>query len=103
MSSSCSCSSSFSWTKNRRDRKKRKRAKDNEAKRNDGLSNRRPVICSAGGGVAEEELHRVQGRLFLNGSSEVACLYTQQGKKGTNQDAMLVWEVLYCLKIRFLR
>ncbi|XVE91180.1 hypothetical protein DITRI_Ditri20bG0133700 [Diplodiscus trichospermus] len=42
--------------------------------------------------MAEAELHRISGRMFLNGSSNVACLYTQQGKKGTNQDAMLVWE-----------
>ncbi|XP_076954446.1 putative protein phosphatase 2C 33 [Bidens hawaiensis] len=40
----------------------------------------------------EDHLHRVPGRMFLNGSSEVASLYTQQGKKGTNQDAMIVWE-----------
>ncbi|KAE8691246.1 putative protein phosphatase 2C 33 [Hibiscus syriacus] len=37
-------------------------------------------------------LHRIPGRLFLNGSSDVASLYSQQGKKGTNQDAMIVWE-----------
>ncbi|XP_030472263.1 probable protein phosphatase 2C 33 [Syzygium oleosum] len=30
--------------------------------------------------------------MFLNGSSEVASLFTVQGKKGTNQDAMIVWE-----------
>ncbi|MFQ6670971.1 hypothetical protein Gotur_035668 [Gossypium turneri] len=40
----------------------------------------------------EEQLHRIPGRLFLDGSSGVASLYTQQGKKGTNQDAMIVWE-----------
>ncbi|KAI3746030.1 hypothetical protein L6452_08445 [Arctium lappa] len=40
----------------------------------------------------EEQLHRIVGRMFLNGSSEVASLFTQQGKKGTNQDAMIVWE-----------
>ncbi|KAK1274424.1 putative protein phosphatase 2C 66 [Acorus gramineus] len=45
-----------------------------------------------GGVVGEDELHRVPGRMFVNGSSEVACLFTQQGRKGTNQDAMLVWE-----------
>ncbi|KAE8684699.1 putative protein phosphatase 2C 33 [Hibiscus syriacus] len=39
-----------------------------------------------------ETLHRIPGRLFLNGCSGVASLYTQQGKKGTNQDAMIVWE-----------
>lgn len=41
----------------------------------------------------EEQLHRIPGRFFLNGASEVASLFTQQGKKGTNQDAMIVWEV----------
>lgn len=40
----------------------------------------------------EEQLHRIVGRMFLNGSSEVASLFTQQGRKGTNQDAMIVWE-----------
>ncbi|GER51339.1 phosphatase 2C family protein [Striga asiatica] len=40
----------------------------------------------------EERLHRTPGRMFLNGSSEIASLFTQQGKKGTNQDAMVVWE-----------
>ncbi|KAB2629993.1 protein phosphatase 2C 33 [Pyrus ussuriensis x Pyrus communis] len=41
----------------------------------------------------EEQLHRIPGRMFLNGSSEAASLFTQQGKKGTNQDAMIVWEL----------
>ncbi|KAL1552206.1 putative protein phosphatase 2C 33 [Salvia divinorum] len=40
----------------------------------------------------EEQLRRTPGRMFLNGSSDVACLFSQQGKKGTNQDAMIVWE-----------
>ncbi|KAL0340845.1 UNVERIFIED_CONTAM: putative protein phosphatase 2C 33 [Sesamum radiatum] len=40
----------------------------------------------------EEQLHRTPGRMFLNGSSEIASLFTQQGKKGTNQDAMIVLE-----------
>ncbi|KAI4388542.1 hypothetical protein MLD38_000862 [Melastoma candidum] len=35
----------------------------------------------------------VAGKMCMNGASNVACLYTQQGKKGTNQDAMVVWEV----------
>ncbi|KAL8462015.1 hypothetical protein ACS0TY_033192 [Phlomoides rotata] len=55
---------------------------------------------SGGGGatgsaavVAEERtLNLVPGRLFSNGASRIASLYTQQGKKGTNQDAMIVWE-----------
>ncbi|KAH9607700.1 hypothetical protein KSS87_010963 [Heliosperma pusillum] len=40
----------------------------------------------------DEHLLKIPGRLFSNGSSEIASLFTQQGKKGTNQDAMLVWE-----------
>ncbi|KAI3776405.1 hypothetical protein L1987_46186 [Smallanthus sonchifolius] len=39
-----------------------------------------------------QQLHRIASRMFLNGSSEVASLFTQQGKKGTNQDALIVWE-----------
>uniref|UniRef100_A0A0R0IY93 PPM-type phosphatase domain-containing protein n=1 Tax=Glycine max TaxID=3847 RepID=A0A0R0IY93_SOYBN len=35
---------------------------------------------------------KVPGRMFLNGSSEVASMYCKQGRKGINQDAMLVWE-----------
>lgn len=35
----------------------------------------------------------IPGRMFMNGASKIACLYTQQGKKGINQDAMVVWEV----------
>lgn len=47
--------------------------------------------------------HQVEipGRLIGNGGSKVACLYTQQGKKGTNQDAMLVWEVSDDLVLSF--
>lgn len=30
--------------------------------------------------------------MFLNGSTQCASLFTQQGNKGTNQDAMIVWE-----------
>lgn len=45
------------------------------------------------GGVDERVLHLAHGRLIGNGACNTACLYTQQGKKGTNQDAMIVWEV----------
>ncbi|KAI0492737.1 hypothetical protein KFK09_027013 [Dendrobium nobile] len=40
----------------------------------------------------EDQIHRIPGRMFLNGASKEASLFTQQGKKGTNQDAMVVWE-----------
>ena len=42
---------------------------------------------------AELGLHKIPGRMFGNGSSEVASMFCKQGKKGINQDAMLVWEV----------
>jgi transcription initiation factor TFIID subunit TAF12 len=35
----------------------------------------------------------IPGRMYANGASNMACMFTQQGRKGTNQDAMLVWEV----------
>lgn len=44
------------------------------------------------GEMTEDELARVPGRLCGKGASAVACLHTQQGRKGTNQDAMVVWE-----------
>ncbi|KAJ7957320.1 Protein phosphatase 2C family protein [Quillaja saponaria] len=40
----------------------------------------------------EMRLHRIPGRLFLNGSTQVASLFCKQGQKGINQDAMIVWE-----------
>lgn len=61
-------------------------------------SGREPKIGGEGGRIPdlrEEELHRISGRMFVNGASRVACLHTQQGRKGTNQDAMLVWEVAW--------
>ncbi|KAJ7978271.1 putative Protein phosphatase-2c [Quillaja saponaria] len=61
--------------------RKRKNSKKRPGSRNSSFDYRR-----------EEPLHKIPGRLYLNGSSEVASLFTQQGKKGTNQDAMLVWE-----------
>jgi hypothetical protein len=50
-------------------------------------------LPGGGGEMTEDELARVAGRMCANGSSAAACLHTQQGRKGTNQDAMVVWEV----------
>ncbi|KAM7252997.1 hypothetical protein ACFE04_025615 [Oxalis oulophora] len=44
------------------------------------------------GDSTELLLHRIPGRLFLNGSTDVVSLFSKQGKKGVNQDAMIVWE-----------
>ncbi|XP_074566619.1 putative protein phosphatase 2C 33 [Curcuma longa] len=40
----------------------------------------------------EEELDGIWERMCRNGATSTASLFTQQGKKGTNQDAMIVWE-----------
>ncbi|XP_078441419.1 putative protein phosphatase 2C 33 [Wolffia australiana] len=40
----------------------------------------------------DELLSQIPGRMFFNGASSFASLFTQQGKKGVNQDAMIVWE-----------
>ncbi|CAN8260621.1 unnamed protein product [Cochlearia groenlandica] len=61
--------------------RKRKNSKNRLGSRNSSFDHRR-----------EDPLHLVPGRMFMNGSSEVACIFTQQGKKGPNQDAMVVWE-----------
>lgn len=57
------------------------------------LSKVQSGVAVSDGCYDENLLHRLSDRLFLNGASENACLFTQQGRKGTNQDAMLVWEV----------
>ncbi|PKU67486.1 putative protein phosphatase 2C 18 [Dendrobium catenatum] len=43
----------------------------------------------------DDQLHRIPGRMCLNGESNIASLFSQQGKKGINQDAMIVWEISY--------
>ncbi|KAI3701675.1 hypothetical protein L6452_26924 [Arctium lappa] len=42
--------------------------------------------------VEDDDIYHVSSRISGNGSSSIASLHTQQGKKGTNQDAMIVWE-----------
>ncbi|KAF6163175.1 hypothetical protein GIB67_025039 [Kingdonia uniflora] len=39
-----------------------------------------------------QKLPSVPNRIFTNGKSRASCIFTQQGRKGINQDAMLVWE-----------
>ncbi|KAK1679584.1 hypothetical protein QYE76_040432 [Lolium multiflorum] len=41
----------------------------------------------------EDQLGMVPGRIFSNdGRSRTASVFTQQGRKGINQDAMLIWD-----------
>lgn len=39
------------------------------------------------------KLPSLPNRIFTNGKSQSSCIFTQQGRKGINQDAMVVWEV----------
>ncbi|OWM78632.1 hypothetical protein CDL15_Pgr002803 [Punica granatum] len=42
--------------------------------------------------VAHQHLPSIPNRIFMNGKSRTSCIFTQQGRKGINQDAMIVWE-----------
>lgn len=44
-------------------------------------------------GSTLQHLSSVPNRIFANGRSSSSCIFTQQGRKGINQDAMIVWEV----------
>lgn len=39
-----------------------------------------------------QHLSSIPNRIFKNGKSRTSCIFTQQGRKGINQDAMVVWE-----------
>ncbi|KAK4386045.1 putative protein phosphatase 2C 52 [Sesamum angolense] len=39
-----------------------------------------------------QHLSSIPSRIFTNGRSSSSCIFTQQGRKGINQDAMIVWE-----------
>ncbi|CAN8293119.1 unnamed protein product [Cochlearia groenlandica] len=55
-------------------------------------SERRRRTSDLNSGREADEIQQVVGRLVGNVSSEIACLYSKQGSKGTNQDSMLVYE-----------
>ncbi|XP_060202162.1 probable protein phosphatase 2C 1 [Lycium barbarum] len=42
--------------------------------------------------IALHHLSSIPNRIFTNGKSRTSCIFTQQGRKGINQDAMIVWE-----------
>ncbi|CAN1220601.1 Probable protein phosphatase 2C 52 [Linum perenne] len=39
-----------------------------------------------------QNLASIPNRIIANGKSRSSCVFTQQGRKGINQDAMIVWE-----------
>ncbi|CAI9772548.1 unnamed protein product [Fraxinus pennsylvanica] len=49
-----------------------------------------------------QHLSSIPSRIYTNGRSRSSCIFTQQGRKGINQDAMIVWEdfmsedVIFC-------
>ncbi|KAH9303188.1 hypothetical protein KI387_014771, partial [Taxus chinensis] len=40
----------------------------------------------------DEQLACLEGRMCTSGATSIASIHTQQGKKGTNQDSMIIWE-----------
>ena len=40
-----------------------------------------------------QHLSSIPNRIVRNGKSHSSCIFTQQGRKGINQDSMIVWEV----------
>lgn len=47
-----------------------------------------------------KHLPSIPNRIITNGKSRTSCLFTQQGGKGVNQDAVIVWEVSYASSIK---
>ncbi|CAH8390501.1 unnamed protein product [Eruca vesicaria subsp. sativa] len=47
---------------------------------------------SSGRIVSLNNLVSIPNRITSNGKSKSSCIFTQQGRKGINQDAMIVWE-----------
>ncbi|KAL1216501.1 putative protein phosphatase 2C 1 [Cardamine amara subsp. amara] len=42
--------------------------------------------------ASRHNLVSIPNRIIGNGKSRASCIFTQQGRKGINQDAMIVWE-----------
>ncbi|XP_059442576.1 probable protein phosphatase 2C 6 [Corylus avellana] len=86
-SNSCTCAaiSSISISSSADNKKKTKR-------QSSGRWKKKSAAASDEGELLRQMMIPENERMVMNGASKVACLYTQQGKKGTNQDAMLVWE-----------
>jgi hypothetical protein len=85
-SRACAAISSISTSSSAHNKKKTKRQSSWRWKK-------KSAAASDEGELLHHMMIPENGRMVMNGASKVACLYTQQGKKGTNQDAMLVWEV----------
>lgn len=45
--------------------------------------------------ITLQQLPSIPNRIVVNGRSKTSCIFTQQGRKGINQDAMIIWEVSY--------
>ncbi|KAK8519100.1 hypothetical protein V6N12_012329 [Hibiscus sabdariffa] len=48
--------------------------------------------------IAVQNLPSVPNRVFANGKCRTSCILTQQGRKGVNQVAMIVWEVRFYVR-----
>ena len=43
--------------------------------------------------VSLHDLVSIPNRITSSGKSKSSCVFTQQGRKGVNQDSMIVWQV----------
>ncbi|GAB2274814.1 Probable protein phosphatase 2C 1 [Dionaea muscipula] len=48
-----------------------------------------------------QQLSSIPNRVFANGKGRTCCVFTQQGRKGVNQDAMIVWEDFMAENVTF--
>uniref|UniRef100_A0A7N0ZVD4 protein-serine/threonine phosphatase n=1 Tax=Kalanchoe fedtschenkoi TaxID=63787 RepID=A0A7N0ZVD4_KALFE len=51
--------------------------------------------------IALQDLPSISNRIVSNGKSQSSCIFTQQGRKGINQDAMIVWEDFFSEDVTF--
>ncbi|KAF3972975.1 hypothetical protein CMV_003568 [Castanea mollissima] len=93
VNSSCTCASTTSNSSSPNYNNNNNNENKMEKKKNKKRNKRRWKKTSASASDEGELMGPEQsGKMVMNGATKIACLYTQQGKKGTNQDAMLIWE-----------
>eukprot|EP00252_Welwitschia_mirabilis_P009667 TRINITY_DN2238_c0_g2_i2.p1 TRINITY_DN2238_c0_g2~~TRINITY_DN2238_c0_g2_i2.p1 ORF type:complete len:274 (+),score=46.63 TRINITY_DN2238_c0_g2_i2:125-946(+) len=83
-----SCLSSDGWA----GRPMPQTAFQREARPRRSRSIRRRFSTNSACTAKSDDLGKIPGRMLANGASQIASMFTQQGRKGTNQDAMIVWE-----------
>lgn len=73
---------------------KRKQGKGKDAPPDSTAPNKR--MKSRNREAELEDAGHLPRKITINGATNIACLFTRQGQKGPNQDAMIVWEDFGC-------